>query len=151
MKLAQNNGNGTEPEHEATPATSSKKMNSTEWADRITAAWRKSVQHIIETGRLLRQAKEELNHGQWLMMFSTRRRDSPIPFNVRMAQQLMAIASNPILSNANHESHLPPSWTLLYLLSSLPDDELTRLIDEERIHPGMTRADVGRIDGPDAA
>jgi hypothetical protein len=31
-----------------------------EWAERITATWRKSVESIVEIGRLLAQAKREL-------------------------------------------------------------------------------------------
>jgi hypothetical protein len=42
---------------------------------------------IIETGRLLVQAKDCLEHGQWLEMVR-----AELPFAERTAQRLMAIA-----------------------------------------------------------
>jgi len=39
----------------------------TQWAARISAAWQKSVDSIIETGRLLLAAKADpkMQHGEW--------------------------------------------------------------------------------------
>jgi hypothetical protein len=57
------------------------------WAERISAIWQKSTAAIIETGRLLIQARDNLDHGQWLKMVQ-----AELPFNQRTAQRLMAIA-----------------------------------------------------------
>ena len=45
-----------------------------------------------------------------------------VPFGVRTAQFLMAIAEHSILSNTKHASLLPPSWMTVY--------ELTKLVEE---------------------
>jgi hypothetical protein len=123
-------------------------MNASEWATRINAEWRKSVEAIIETGRLLIQAKEDLGHGKWCEMFRDprfRALNYPVPFTVRTAQMLMVIAEHPILSNAKYTSHLPPSWYTLYRLGSLPDNELLMLIEDGTIHPCLMQKEVGRI------
>src|SRR5690349_19379128 len=70
-----------------------------EYAKRITAAWLKSVESILETGRLLVEAKAALDHGQWLKMFSGMFERGNVPFGVRTAQMLMAIAEHPVIGN----------------------------------------------------
>ena len=46
----------------------------TQWAGHIAAAWQKSVDSIIETGRLLLAAKAdpEMQHGEWGTMVEKR-------------------------------------------------------------------------------
>ena len=67
-----------------------------EWADRITSTWRKSVGAIIETGKLLIEAKAALPHGGFEAMV----RGVLFPFNIRSAQMLMKIAEHPTLADA---------------------------------------------------
>jgi hypothetical protein len=55
----------------------------TQWADRISAAWQKSVDSIIETGRLLIAAKAGMQHGEWGIMV-----ESDLPFNRQTAPLL---------------------------------------------------------------
>ena len=72
----------------------------------INAAWRKAVDSIIETGRILLEAKDgpyRLKHGAFEAMVRTE-----LPFNERTGQMLMRIARHPILSDAKHVSLLPP-------------------------------------------
>jgi hypothetical protein len=38
------------------------------YATKIGAAWRKTTESIIETGRLLNEAKAEVEHGDWLKL-----------------------------------------------------------------------------------
>jgi hypothetical protein len=54
----------------------------TQWAARISAAWQQSVTSIIETGRLLTEAKAALDHGEWLPMVESDLPFSEIPLNV---------------------------------------------------------------------
>jgi hypothetical protein len=58
----------------------------TEWAAPISAAWQKSVDSIIETGRLLLAAKADpkMQHGEWGTMV-----ESDLPFNRHTAHKLM--------------------------------------------------------------
>ena len=67
------------------------------FAELITASWRKAVTSIIETGRLLIQAKAKLDHGEFLRMFSNRLVQGSVPFGPRTAEMLMTIARNELI------------------------------------------------------
>src|SRR5262249_19728146 len=111
-------------------------LSSSDWrsfAMKIEAAWQKAVGSIIETGRLLNEAKDKVNRGDWLKLVKH------LPFSERTAQMLMAIAANPILSNPNHGSHLPPSWRTLYELTKLPAEVLVAKIEDHTVNSGMER------------
>jgi hypothetical protein len=110
------------------------------WADRISEAWQKSTTAIIETGRLLIQAKDGLERGQWLQMIQ-----AELPFNQRTAQRLMAIAQHPVLSNTTHVSHLPSSWGTLYELTKLPESQFKAKLSDGTINPKMERRDVAAL------
>src|SRR5262245_20790937 len=92
---------------------------SKEWTSCIAAAWRKGVEAFIETGRLLIEAKDALDHGQFEAMVRLK-----LPFDPSVARKLMAVARHPVLSNRAHAHVLPPSWTTLYELTKLPDETL---------------------------
>ncbi len=113
---------------------------------RITAAWQKTVANIVETGRLLIEAKDDIGHGGFQEMIR-----AELPFSPRTAQRLMEIAEDRVLSNATHASHLPASWMTLYELAKLHRElaklhrdglDLETLIEEGAIHPKMERRDV---------
>jgi hypothetical protein len=110
------------------------------FAQRITAAWQQAVASILETGRLLIQAKDELRHGEFGKMI-----ESKLPFGSRTAQRLMCIASSRVLSNATYLSHLPPSWSTLYLLTQMPEEELERLLADGTITCETQSKDVEEI------
>ena len=110
-----------------------------DWAERITAAWRASVESIIETGRLLVKARAGLDHGEYLSMV-----ERDLPFGARTAQQLTVVASDWRLVNAKHASYLPPSWATLYELTKLSDEDFRRHIADGTIRPDMQRKDIVR-------
>jgi Protein of unknown function (DUF3102) len=105
----------------------------------INQAWQKGPEGIIEAGRILNEAKDALQHGQWGDMVAKLR------FSSRMAQRLMKIANNPILSNPTHVSHLPPSWSTLYRLCELPDQVLEEMLADGKLHCEITREQVNEI------
>jgi hypothetical protein len=107
----------------------------------IEAAWQSAVQGIIATGALLNEGKSKVDHGDWLKLVQE------LPFGERTAQMLMAIAANPVLSDANHGSDLPPSWRTLYELTRVPDDVLLARIEDHTINAGMERRDVAALTG----
>jgi hypothetical protein len=110
---------------------------SAHWAKRIAEAWQSSVANIVETGRLLIQARTALSHGEWLPMIET-----DLPFSPRTAQMLMKIAEHPGITNAKHVSLLPPSWGTLHALTKLPSDEFERRIADGRIRPDLERKEI---------
>ena len=107
------------------------------WAARIAASWRKSVESILETGRLLAEAKALLPHGQFGLMIEV-----DLPFTPSTAQRLMAIANDPRINDPGTIPLLPPSWGTLYALTKLPDDEFRRRLSGGEIAPTMSRRDV---------
>jgi len=109
-----------------------------EWAARIRAAWQSSVESIIETGRLIAAAKEQLEHGEFEAMV-----ESDLPFGPRTARMLKNVAEDERIRN--HGSVLPPSWRTLYELTKLEDDEFAAKLADGTIHPEMQRKDVARI------
>jgi len=110
---------------------------STPWAIRIAEAWQSSVANIVETGRLLIQARTALSRGEWLPMI-----ESDLPFSPRTAQMLMEIAEHPGITNAKHVSLLPPSWGTLHALTKLPSDEFERRIADGSIRPDLEREEI---------
>jgi hypothetical protein len=111
-----------------------------EFAKIIVASWRTMVEGVLETGRLLIEAKKELPHGEFEDMIGEK-----LPFGSRTAQRLMRVAEHPILSNPTHVSLLPPSWGTLYRLAELPDDVLTEMIEDRKLHCEITRKEVDEV------
>lgn len=112
-------------------------QTSAEFAERIAACWRKSVEAIFEVGRLLSSAKERLVHGEFEIMI-----EGALPFGARTAQRLMAIARDERLTKPTHVSLLPPSWGTLYELTKLPNETFEARIADGTIRPDMERRDV---------
>jgi N6-adenosine-specific RNA methylase IME4 len=110
-----------------------------DWAARITARWQDSVEAIIDVGRLLMQAKEDLAHGEWFPMIER------LPFSARTAQMLIRISEHPAISNPNHGSDLPVSWRSLYELTKLDEPEFMAALEARLIHPEMQRKDVVKL------
>lgn len=112
------------------------------WAQRIRDAHSKTVESIIQTGRLLLEAKADCDHGEWGEITGETTGQSLLPFAWRTAQRYMDIARHSFLSNPTHGSDLPASWRTLYELSQLPPIDLEEDLKAGRIHPDMTRADA---------
>ena len=104
------------------------------YAQRITACQRKSVNSIIECGRLLIAAKDELKHGEFLKMI-----ENNLPFKRSTAQALMKIASDRRITKSQHVGCLPAHWSTLVKLIQLPDAAFEARIADGTIHPGLER------------
>ena len=102
-----------------------------QYVERIAAAWQNAVESIVETGRLLIQAKDELKHGEWGKIFEEKR----LPFSQRTANDLMKIAQDPVLSNPQFIANLPPSWRTLRAIAGLglPSEVLEDFISSRKI------------------
>lgn len=117
------------------------------YAAAISTEWRKSVEGVIEVGRLLLQAKQLCQHGEFLRLFKGHENavSDPVPFGERSAQMLMEVASNGVLSNAKFVSDLPQSWGTLYELTKLDDEQIIAGIKAGEITPDMTRAQASAL------
>lgn len=112
------------------------------WSNRTREAHSKTVESIIETGRILIEAKADCDHGEWGEITGQTTGKPMLRFNFRVAQKYMSIARHPFLSNASHATHLPASWDTLYQLSLLPPVDLEADLEAGRIHQKMTKADA---------
>lgn len=118
--------------------TLSKSSRAEQWAGRICTQLGKSVESIIEVGRLLVKAKADLAHGEWGRLFE----DELVPFSINTAQRLMAVSQHPVLSNTAHGQHLPSSWRTLYELTKVEPQTLTNALKDGVIAPDMERRAV---------
>ena len=112
---------------------------------RFRNALKKSVEGIIEAGRVLIEAKNDLEHGEFIdwvvndLRFGLRK-DGGRPADLRKAQMLMFLARNEVISNACHWHAFPPSPRTLWELTQIrPKQRLLELIASGSINPGMTR------------
>ena len=108
-----------------------------EWAEEITTAWQNTVIEIIKAGRLLVEAKTDLNHGEFILMV-----EGDLPFGRITAFRLMAIAGHQFLANVTHVQHLPASWGTLYELTKLPEPFLKARIEAGELTPELTRREA---------
>jgi hypothetical protein len=106
----------------------------TKYAQRITACQRKSIQSIVECGRLLIAAKDELKHGEFLKMI-----ENNLPFKRSTAQAFMKIAADRRITNNQRAGCLPPHWSTLLKLTQLADAAFEARITDGTIHPGLER------------
>jgi len=109
-----------------------------QWADRICTQLGKSVESIIEVGRLLVKAKADLVHGEWGRLFD----DQLVPFGQRTAHMLMTVAKHPQISNRNIYSNLPTTWTTLYQLTKVEPTRLSAAFKDGTVTPDMKGRDV---------
>jgi hypothetical protein len=107
-----------------------------QWAKLITERYKQTIRAFLETGRALIQAKKALGHGKFTAMVET------LPFGQRTAERLIAIASNPVLSNPTHVSRLPASWGTLYQLAKLPKQTLLERLEDGTINPALERSEA---------
>lgn len=106
-----------------------------EWGARILSAWQRSAEAIIVTGKLLMEAKNHVEHGEWLPMLEQ------IGFHNRKAQRLMEIARDERLLNPSILTLLPDRWTKIHDLHLLEDDALEEAIRKPHLIKQKRRAE----------
>lgn len=115
-------------------------VTAADFAARITTTYQRSVEAIIETGRLIAEAKVALDHGEFLTMI-----ENNLPFDPRTAQRLMKIAGDARLTDPTRVSHLPPHWGTLYELTKLSDSAFEARFADGTISPQMERRDIALV------
>ena len=111
-----------------------------EHAQGIREAWSKSVAGILEAGRRIREAKESLEHGEFMAMATA------LPFSYETAYRLMYIAGDSRLNLASSQD-LPASWYMLYHLALLSDAQFEQGMRDGIIRPDMGHADIVQLKG----
>jgi hypothetical protein len=93
------------------------------------------VANIIERGRVLAEAKDELDHGSFE---ATVKRH----FDLSTARMYRIVAAHPVLSNRCHVNALPPSLRTLYELTKLPAAVLHAKLQDGSINARLERKAV---------
>lgn len=114
----------------------------------IVASWRKVASSIMETGRLLLQAEEQLDRAG----FSTIRKhlvENGI-MSETVISKLLKIARNSVLSAPENVPLLPGSYATLYVLAGKDPVEVQSALAEGKITPLTQLKDVTDLFAPKA-
>jgi hypothetical protein len=106
----------------------------TEYAERITGAWHKSVDSVFEMSRLCAEADQRLNDDDKKELIAR------LPFDRTRFVKLAKIGRDQRLQDPQIRLLLPDHHTMLYELAGLTDDELRAAVDTKIVHPEMKRA-----------
>jgi hypothetical protein len=104
---------------------------------RLAELRKHDVETIIERGRILAEAHDELERGSYE---ATVKRH----FDLSYARKLRIIAAHPVVSNRAHVHALPPSVFVLYELTKLPAALLRDKLADGSINPKLERKEVAR-------
>jgi len=102
---------------------------------KLTALRINDVENIMERGRLLSEAKDELEHGSFEAMVKRH-------FDLGTARMYRIVAAHPVISNRCHGNALPPSLRTLFELTKLPTEVLQAKLKDGSINPTTERRHV---------
>jgi len=102
----------------------------------IGALWQRAQETFLTIGRYLAMAKARLPHGEYTAMI-----ERELPFGPGAALQIRG-AAQAVDSGRLPADRLPPNYSTIYTLSTLPDDALERARQEGLIRPTLKRAEV---------
>ena len=111
----------------------------------ITSAWNKAAMSIIEVGRQLNEAKENLSNIKFRQL-KRELEDQRIMSNSTITK-LRMIANNVVLTKEENQKYLPPSYETLYLLSRVEENELSEAFDNQLISTETQRNNIPNIFG----
>lgn len=107
-----------------------------DFAAEIGRLWRESYERFVQIGEYLEQAKQKLQHGEWIDMVKGR-----LPFGRIAAFQLM-VAARALRSGLVPADRVPANYSTVYHIARLSQEERQRAFAEGIIHPSMKRADI---------
>jgi hypothetical protein len=116
-------------------------LNVGEQLNKVLAAWRKSAEAIVATGKALNAMQKAVGHGNWGKVL----KHKYLPFDERTVQRLQAIAEHPSLSDPTNSSDLPSAVDTLYKLSRLPGAAVDAMIKSGTVTARTTSAEVQNI------
>lgn len=105
----------------------------------IERRWKGALQSILEAGQLLLEAKQNLLRVQFKHLLEE------LPFKKRTADRLMAIASDPRLTDNGYHKFLPSCWGTLYEISRLSDSQFKIAISQGILKPQATRSEINKF------
>ena len=106
----------------------------TGWAAAIKQTWARGSANTLDLARLISQAKDNLEHGEWSQLWRAGR----LPFSKRKGEMLGRIGSDLGKLNAQNSARLPTAWNTLYYLALLGQGTVDQLVRKGKIHSGIT-------------
>jgi len=91
-------------------------------AREIKQHWHKAVDSIIRVCGLVVEAKDQLETIDW------ERLKDDLPFSDSVLKKLLIIGNDKRLQKQKVQKLLPPSYSTIYEITQLEDDELTKAI-----------------------
>ena len=113
------------------------------YKNKISNNWNESRQSIIDVGTTLNEAKvnseknKGFNNKSWKILVN-----DELPFTVRTANRLIAIANCEWITSGKYNDKLPVSWGTLYEISTLTKEQFEEGIETEKITWNTTRSDI---------
>ncbi|MBY0332199.1 MAG: DUF3102 domain-containing protein [Acetobacteraceae bacterium] len=107
-----------------------------EFVSEISRLWSRAQGAFLEIGRLLIRAKEMLPHGEYVAAV-----EGELPFSARTAYQLREAARWAVGGRVPLDQ-LPPSYSTIYLLSTLEPPILEEAERDGLIRPELKRAEL---------
>ncbi len=104
------------------------------WIRLIREAWSRGTGSTLELAQLVSQARRSLPYGGWSRLWQS----GDLPFSKRKGEKLVVIGQGLEGIDANDCSHLPAAWSTLYCLARLGRMIVDQLIEQGRIHPGLS-------------
>lgn len=107
-----------------------------DYAEVIGTLFREAEERFVQIGTFLEEAKAKLQHGEFQELISSR-----LPFGLRAAQMMMA-AAKAIKSGMIPLDIVPPSYSVVYQITTLTDTERQQAVEEGVIRSDMRREDI---------
>lgn len=107
-----------------------------DYAEVIGTLFREAEERFVQIGTFLEEAKAKLQHGEFQELISSR-----LPFGPRAAQMMMA-AAKAIKSGMIPLDIVPPSYSVVYQITTLTDTERQQAVEEGVIRSDMRREDI---------
>lgn len=107
---------------------------------KIASAWHKATESIIETGKYLLDAEQQLSKAEFRDLRRTLE-DKRI-MSGSVISKILGIARNQVLTNPEYQNFLPPSYATLYLLSQQDENILQDKIVNNEISAEIEQKDV---------
>ena len=105
-----------------------------DFSSKIAATWRQATDAILETGRLLVEAQEQLGELEFMDLVED------LPFTQSTMSKLLTIGQTKHL--LTYKDHLPPHWTTIYELAQMPETQLKNEIETGHIHASTERGTI---------
>lgn len=110
-----------------------------EYVHEIAQLWQDVQDKFLLIGRYLNRAKADLPHGEYQAMV-----ERELPFGVQIAFQLRSVAEA-IDSGRLLEQEVPNSYSVIYQITTLNDEELRIAREQKILRPSLTRAEIIRF------